>query len=114
AQEVLPAGRSPHGPPRDALVPACPARPLPRRGVAGRAVRLPRVRRARPLGGWELAHRRNLVRSASAGVRSNPPEQPRVRGRTPPMGVNPNIAGRVYPPSPAYEVGREKIREFAE
>jgi acyl dehydratase len=30
------------------------------------------------------------------------------------MGVNPQIAGRVYPPSPAYEVGREKIREFAE
>ncbi len=30
------------------------------------------------------------------------------------MGVNPDIEGRVYPPSPAYEVGREKIREFAE
>jgi acyl dehydratase len=30
------------------------------------------------------------------------------------MGVNPEIQGRVYPPSPAYEVGREKIREFAE
>jgi acyl dehydratase len=30
------------------------------------------------------------------------------------MGVNPDIAGRVYPPSPGYEVGREKIREFAE
>jgi len=30
------------------------------------------------------------------------------------MGVNPEIEGRVYPPSPAYEVGREKIREFAE
>jgi acyl dehydratase len=30
------------------------------------------------------------------------------------MGVNPEIAGRVYPPSPAYEVGREKIREFAD
>ncbi|HET9656906.1 MAG TPA: MaoC family dehydratase N-terminal domain-containing protein [Kineosporiaceae bacterium] len=30
------------------------------------------------------------------------------------MGVNPEIAGRVYPPSPFYEVGREKIREFAE
>lgn len=30
------------------------------------------------------------------------------------MGVNPQIAGRVYPPSPAYEVSREKIREFAE
>ena len=30
------------------------------------------------------------------------------------MGVNSEIAGRVYPPSPAYEVGREKIREFAE
>jgi acyl dehydratase len=29
------------------------------------------------------------------------------------MGVNPEIAGRVYPPSPVYEVGREKIREFA-
>jgi acyl dehydratase len=30
------------------------------------------------------------------------------------MGVNPEITGRVYPPSPPYEVGREKIREFAE
>jgi len=30
------------------------------------------------------------------------------------MGVNPEISGRVYPPSPGYEVGREKIREFAE
>jgi acyl dehydratase len=30
------------------------------------------------------------------------------------MGVNPEIAGRVYPPSPIYEAGREKIREFAE
>ena len=30
------------------------------------------------------------------------------------MGVNPEIEGRVYPPSPVYEVGREKIREFAE
>lgn len=30
------------------------------------------------------------------------------------MGINPDFAGRVYPPSPVYEVGREKIREFAE
>lgn len=30
------------------------------------------------------------------------------------MGVNPQLMGRQYPPSPAYEVGREKIREFAE
>lgn len=30
------------------------------------------------------------------------------------MGVNPEIDGREYPPSPVYEVGREKIREFAE
>jgi hypothetical protein len=30
------------------------------------------------------------------------------------MGINPEFAGRVYPPSPVYEVGREKIREFAE
>ena len=30
------------------------------------------------------------------------------------MGVNPESAGRVYPPSPAYEVGRETIREFAD
>ena len=29
-------------------------------------------------------------------------------------GINPALAGRVYPPSPPYEVGREKIREFAE
>ena len=28
--------------------------------------------------------------------------------------VNPSFAGRTYPPTPAYEVGREKIREFAE
>jgi acyl dehydratase len=30
------------------------------------------------------------------------------------MPVDPVVSGRVYPPSPAYEVGREKIREFAE
>jgi acyl dehydratase len=30
------------------------------------------------------------------------------------MRVNPQIAGRVYPPSPAYEVSRIKIQEFAE
>lgn len=30
------------------------------------------------------------------------------------MGVNPQLAGRQYPPSAAYEVGREKIREFSE
>jgi acyl dehydratase len=29
------------------------------------------------------------------------------------MGVNPEIAGKVYPPA-TFEVGREKIREFAE
>jgi acyl dehydratase len=29
------------------------------------------------------------------------------------MAVNPDIAGRVYPPSPVYEVSREKIAEFA-
>jgi acyl dehydratase len=29
------------------------------------------------------------------------------------MGVNPDIAGRAYPPGPVYEVGREKIAEFA-
>lgn len=28
--------------------------------------------------------------------------------------VNASYTGRTYPPSPAYEVGREKIREFAE
>jgi acyl dehydratase len=28
--------------------------------------------------------------------------------------VNAAFAGRVYPPTPVYEVGREKIREFAE
>jgi len=31
-----------------------------------------------------------------------------------PQGVNPDYAGRVYPPSPVFEVGRERIREFAE
>jgi acyl dehydratase len=29
------------------------------------------------------------------------------------MGVNTDLAGRVYPPSAAYEVGRVKIAEFA-
>jgi acyl dehydratase len=29
------------------------------------------------------------------------------------MGINPALAGRVYPPSAVYEVGREKIAEFA-
>jgi acyl dehydratase len=27
--------------------------------------------------------------------------------------VNPSYAGRTYPPAPPYQVGREKIREFA-
>ena len=30
------------------------------------------------------------------------------------MPVDPSVSGRVYPPSPMYEVGREKIREFAD
>lgn len=30
------------------------------------------------------------------------------------MPLDPSFAGRTYPPTPAYEVGREKIREFAE
>jgi acyl dehydratase len=30
------------------------------------------------------------------------------------MAVNPEFAGREYPPDSVYEVGREKIREFAE
>jgi acyl dehydratase len=29
------------------------------------------------------------------------------------VAVNPEYAGRVYPPSAGYQVGREKIREFA-
>ena len=29
------------------------------------------------------------------------------------MTVNPELAGREYPPTPAYSVGREKVREFA-
>jgi len=29
------------------------------------------------------------------------------------MGINTGLAGRQYPPSPAYEVSREKIAEFA-
>ena len=29
------------------------------------------------------------------------------------MVLNPEFVGRVYPPSPSYVVGREKIREFA-
>ena len=30
------------------------------------------------------------------------------------MALNPDYLGKVYPPSPPYEVGREKIREFAD
>jgi acyl dehydratase len=30
------------------------------------------------------------------------------------MGVDPGYAGREYPPTSAYEVGREKIRDFAD
>lgn len=30
------------------------------------------------------------------------------------MGVDPSVVGRSYSPSAVYEVGREKIREFAE
>ncbi len=29
------------------------------------------------------------------------------------MALNPDFAGRVFPPGPSYQVGREKIREFA-
>jgi len=29
------------------------------------------------------------------------------------MALNPEFAGRTYPPGPAYLVGREKVREFA-
>lgn len=29
------------------------------------------------------------------------------------MTVNPELAGRAYPPTPPYSVGREKVREFA-
>jgi acyl dehydratase len=29
------------------------------------------------------------------------------------MGINTGLTGRVYPPVPVYEVGREKIAEFA-
>lgn len=29
------------------------------------------------------------------------------------MSLDPSFVGRTYPPTPAYEVGREKIREFA-
>ena len=29
------------------------------------------------------------------------------------MALNPAVAGKVYPPAPVYEVGREKIAEFA-
>lgn len=29
------------------------------------------------------------------------------------MPVNPDLVGRVFPPTPAYVVGREKVREFA-
>src|SRR5581483_8629882 len=31
-----------------------------------------------------------------------------------PMPLDPSFVGRSYPPTPPYEVGREKIREFAE
>ena len=29
------------------------------------------------------------------------------------MAINPEFIGRIYPPTPVYFVGREKIREFA-
>ncbi|MEZ5117366.1 MAG: MaoC family dehydratase N-terminal domain-containing protein [Candidatus Nanopelagicales bacterium] len=29
------------------------------------------------------------------------------------MALNPEFVGKTYPPSPPYEVGREKVREFA-
>lgn len=29
------------------------------------------------------------------------------------MALNPDLVGRTYPPSPVYQVGREKVREFA-
>jgi acyl dehydratase len=29
------------------------------------------------------------------------------------MAINPDLTGRIYPASPVYEVGREKIAEFA-
>ncbi|WP_313813677.1 MaoC family dehydratase N-terminal domain-containing protein [Glutamicibacter sp.] len=29
------------------------------------------------------------------------------------MGINPDLAGRIYPAGESYQVGREKIREFA-
>lgn len=32
----------------------------------------------------------------------------------PAMPLDPSFAGRSYPPTPPYEVGREKIREFAD
>jgi acyl dehydratase len=31
-----------------------------------------------------------------------------------PMALDQSFVGRMYPPTPPYEVGREKIREFAE
>jgi acyl dehydratase len=31
-----------------------------------------------------------------------------------PMALDPSFVGRTYPPTPVYEVGREKIREFAD
>ena len=30
------------------------------------------------------------------------------------MALDQSFVGRTYPPTPAYEVGREKIREFAD
>ena len=30
------------------------------------------------------------------------------------MALNPEFVGRVFPPSSTYQVGREKIREFAD
>ncbi len=29
------------------------------------------------------------------------------------MAINPDLVGRTYPPSPVYQVAREKVREFA-
>jgi acyl dehydratase len=69
------------------------------------------------------------VQGAELHHQEEPPQRPRPDGaeevlpalppaHLPPgdalTGIDPALAGRVYPPSPAYEVGREKIREFAE
>lgn len=63
---------------------------------------------------FPLHHALGSTRRSYAPVNATPCAFPDCMfGRFDAMSVDPLLAGRVYPPQP-YEVGREKIREFAE